>query len=171
MGSRIAVMKDGRIQQVGTPLDIYDRPENLFVANFIGTPPMNFLRATVGDAGASIAASGFTLPVPERLRPETAAYAGKPIVVGVRPEHIVDASATIRGAASRLSGDVEVVEPLGDEAIVHARVGRELLIFKVEPHRMPEVGERLDIALELDRIHLFDPETESRLDRGLQKER
>jgi multiple sugar transport system ATP-binding protein len=163
MGSRIAVMKDGKIQQVGTPLEIYDRPQNLFVANFIGTPPMNFIQATIRDGGATLAASKFSMPVPASLRPVTAAHDGRSVTVGIRPEHILDPSTPTRGEKAKLPAEVEVIEPLGDEVIVHARVGDDLLVYKVEPQLTPDVGQKLEIAVELDRLHLFDTETEKRL--------
>ncbi len=163
MGSRIAVMKDGRIQQVGTPLEIYNRPENLFVANFIGTPPMNFVNATIRNGGALLEASGFSLPVPESLRAIAAAADGKKVIVGIRPEHILEPSTPTRGEKAKLSADVEVIEPLGDEVIVHVKVGGDVLVYKVEPQITPEVGQKLEIAVELDRLHLFDAQTERRL--------
>jgi multiple sugar transport system ATP-binding protein len=163
MGSRIAVMKDGKIQQVGTPLEIYDRPQNLFVANFIGTPPMNFISATIRDGGATLAGSKFSLPVPASLKPTVAAHDGKKVMVGIRPEHILDPSTPTRGEKANLPAEVEIIEPLGDEAIVHARVGDDLLVYKVEPQLTPEIGQKLEIVVELDRLHLFDAETEKRL--------
>jgi multiple sugar transport system ATP-binding protein len=163
MGHRIAVMKDGKIQQVGTPLEIYGRPENLFVANFIGTPPMNFLPATLAEGGNTLTGKGFSLPVPTSLRSLTAGKDGRKIVVGIRPENILDPSDTARGETARLSGDVEVVEPLGDQAMIHVRVGDEVLVYPVEPHAMPEMGDRAELVLELDKLHLFDAETERRL--------
>ncbi|MFY9550803.1 MAG: sn-glycerol-3-phosphate ABC transporter ATP-binding protein UgpC [Thermoanaerobaculia bacterium] len=165
MGSRISVMKDGRIQQVGTPLEIYDRPNNLFVANFIGAPPMNFVAATVRDGGATLAASKFVLPVPDALRAATAGRDGANVVVGIRPEHIGDPSEPARGQTAKLPAEIEIVEPLGDEVIVHARVGDDLLVYKVEPSAAPEPGQKREIAVELDRLHLFDAATEARLSR------
>jgi ABC-type sugar transport systems, ATPase components len=164
MGTRIAVMKDGKIHQVGTPLEIYDRPLNFFVANFIGAPPMNFINATIRDGGATLAASKFSLPVPASLRPVAAAHDGRKVTVGVRPEHILDPSIPTRGEKTKLEAEVEVIEPLGDEVIVHARVGDDLLVYKVEPQLMPDVGQKLEIAVELDRLHLFDAETGKRLE-------
>jgi multiple sugar transport system ATP-binding protein len=163
MGQRIAVMKDGKIQQVGTPLEIYDRPENLFVANFIGTPPMNFLPATIAGGGKTLAGKGFSLPVPEILRALTAGADGRKVVIGIRPENVLDPSEPARGEAARLSGLVEVVEPLGDEAIIHVRVGEDVLVYPVEPHAMPEMGDKAELVLELDKLHLFDAVTERRL--------
>ena len=163
MGQRIAVMKDGKIQQVGTPLEIYGHPENLFVANFIGTPPMNFLAATVGDGGKTLAGPGFSLPVPSNLQGTTAGKDGLKVMVGVRPEHVLHPSGTARGETARLSGIVEVVEPLGDQAIVHLRVGNDVLVYPVDPHDMPEMGDKADVVLELEHLHLFDAVTERRM--------
>jgi multiple sugar transport system ATP-binding protein len=162
MGQRIAVMKDGKIQQVGTPLEIYGRPENLFVANFIGTPPMNFLSAAIADGGKSLAGKGFSLPVPASLQSLTAGD-GRKVIVGIRPENILDPSEPARGETARLSGSVEVVEPLGDQANVHVRVGDDILVYQVEPHAMPDMGEKAELVLELEKLHLFDAATERRL--------
>jgi multiple sugar transport system ATP-binding protein len=163
MGQRIAVMKDGKIQQVGTPLEIYGRPENLFVANFIGTPPMNFLAATIANGGKTLEGKGFSLPVSASVRAQTAGADGRKVVVGIRPENILDPSATARGETSRLSGKVEVVEPLGDKVILHVRVGDDVLVYPVEPHAMPQMGDDAELVLELDKLHLFDATTERRL--------
>ena len=164
MGQRIAVMKDGKIQQVGTPLEIYGRPENLFVANFIGTPPMNFLPATIADGGKTLSGKGFSLPVPESVRAQTSGADGKKVVVGIRPENILHPSVAVRGETARLSGKVEVVEPLGDKAVVHVRVSDDdVLVYPVDPHVMPEMGDNVDLVLELDKLHLFDATTERRL--------
>lgn len=161
MGQRIALMKDGKIQQVGAPLAIYARPENLFVANFIGTPPMNFFRATLRDGGATLAAASFSLPVPAALRAAAAGKEGKKVVVGIRPENLVSPAENPRGPTLRVC--VEVAEPLGDEVIVHGRIGEEPVVAKLPPDRAPEAGETLDLAVELDLLHLFDAETERRL--------
>ncbi len=163
MGHRIAVMKDGHLQQVGTPLEVYERPVNLFVANFIGTPPMNFVAATVADGGAALAASKFTLPVPRSKRAETAGRDGTRVVAGIRPENILEAAKGGRGETAKVTVEVEIVEPLGHEVIVHGRVGDDVLVAKLEPHEVPSIGSKVDLLLELDALHLFDASTESRL--------
>jgi multiple sugar transport system ATP-binding protein len=160
MGHRIAVMYAGRLQQVGTPLEIYDRPANLFVASFIGTPPMSFVPATVVDGGAAVAASGFKLPLAERLRKAAAPRAGKKVILGVRPEDVREAAA---GPSAPISIEVEFIEPLGHEVIVHGRAGDDLLVAKVDPHRAPRVGDTLALSIGTDSIHLFDAETGERL--------
>ena len=161
MGSRIAVMKDGRIQQVGTPLEIYGRPVNLFVAAFIGTPAMNFLPATV-DNGSAVG-DGFALPLPARLRSTGGLAAGTRVVLGLRPENVVGPGEDARGETSPLRLAVEVVEPLGDEVVVHGKVRDATVICKLEPRYEPEVGSTLDALVEVDEMHVFDAETERRL--------
>jgi multiple sugar transport system ATP-binding protein len=161
MGSRIAVMRDGRIQQVGEPLEIYQRPRNLFVANFIGTPPMNFLKARLDREGTAVT-SGFTLTLPPAVRPAPGKD-GREIVLGIRPENVVDAREGGRGPTAALPLEVEFVEPLGDEVIVHGRVGQEVLLCKLGPHRVPRAGSRLEVAIELEKVHVFDAGTELRM--------
>ncbi len=163
MGHRIAVMKDGKLQQVGTPLEVYEHPENLFVANFIGTPPMNFVSATLEDGGSRLAASKFSLPVPASLRAATAGKDGRRLVVGVRPENLVDPGKSARGETATVTVTVEIVEPLGHEVIVHGRVGDDVLVSKLDPHKVPAVGSTIDLVVELDALHLFDAATEKRL--------
>ena len=163
MGSRIAVMKDGKIQQVGTPLDIYQHPINLFVANFIGTPPMNLFPATLRDDGAMLATSEFSLPVPASFRSLTKGRDGQRLVLGIRPENLLASGEATAGEAARLTARVEVVEPLGDEVIVHARAGDQLLVSRRDPREIPEAGQTIEIVVELDRMHLFDAETERAL--------
>ncbi|HEY7369183.1 MAG TPA: sn-glycerol-3-phosphate ABC transporter ATP-binding protein UgpC [Thermoanaerobaculia bacterium] len=159
MGQRLAVMRDGRIQQVGTPLEIYGRPSNLFVAQFVGSPQMNLIPATVGVGGAALDAKGFALPVAPSRRAAMASRVGGRIIAGIRPEDLTRAA----GASAAVSALVEVVEPLGDEVIVHARAGEMLLVSKLPPDHVPDVGDRLDLAIEPERLHLFDAETEQRI--------
>ncbi len=163
MGHRIAVMRAGALQQVGTPLEVYEQPANRFVAGFIGTPPMSFIPAVVGADGATLAASGFGLPLPARWRAAAAGGAGRRVVLGVRPEHVREAAGERAAAAPPFLARVEFVEPLGHEAIVHARAGEDLIVAKVDPHRAPASGAEIPLTIELDAIHLFDADTDLRL--------
>jgi multiple sugar transport system ATP-binding protein len=163
MGHRIAVMKDGKLQQVGTPLEVYERPQNLFVANFIGTPPMNLVTAAVAERGARLVAGTFALPVPEALRPLLEGRDGRKVVVGIRPENLLEVGKPVRGASATVRLEVEIVEPLGHEVVVHARAGDDLIVAKLDPSFVPRMGDSVDLAVELDALHLFDPETELRL--------
>src|ERR1700720_2505986 len=146
MGHRIAVMQKGKLQQVGTPLEVYERPANLFVAGFIGTPPMNLLPGVLGGragdtATATVATGGLELRLPAGLLAPTRGQEGRRVVVGIRPENLREpgwsGGAPGAGALQPLTARVEFVEPLGHEVIVHGRVGDHLLIAKVDPHRAP----------------------------------
>jgi multiple sugar transport system ATP-binding protein len=160
MGHRIAVLRDGRLQQVGTPLDVYERPASVFVAQFIGTPAMNVFRAVVEPGGAGLRAKAFALAFPPALAGAVAARAGEEVIAGIRPEHVGEADPRAAGA---VEATVEIVETLGDEVIVHARAGPDVLVFKQDPHRAPAMGARVALALEPAAVHLFDPATERRV--------
>ena len=157
MGHRIAVMNSGRIQQVGTPLEVYDEPANVFVAQFIGTPPMNFINATVNDG--RLEAATFAIPVPARLRGTL--QNGRKVLVGVRPENILASGG--RGETATVTGTVDIVEPIGHEAIVHSSLGSDILVATFDSHNMPRVGQKLDLVIEIDSMHIFDATTEARL--------
>jgi multiple sugar transport system ATP-binding protein len=161
MGTRICVLNRGILQQVGPPLEVYDRPASAFVAQFIGTPPMNFLRGTL--AGDTISVGALALPLPASLRAAAAAHAGRKVIAGIRPEHVLPRGHEHRGPVLPLEVSVEIVETLGDEVVVHARVGDEILVYQEDAHNTPEVGAKAAVQLELDRLHLFDGETEKRI--------
>ena len=163
MGDRMAVMSKGELQQVGTPLEVYEQPANLFVASFIGTPPMNFVPATLGDAGTTVTASGFRMPVPQAFRAAAAGRDGLKVVLGIRPENVREASREGGGATVPVTAKVEFVEPLGHEVIVHGRIGDELVVAKVDPHRSPQIGSTIELVIETEAAHLFDAATEKRL--------
>ena len=162
MGHRIAVLHAGKLQQVGPPLDVYERPANVFVANFIGTPPMNFVHATLKNGG--LQAASFEIPLPASLRSATAGKSGKKVIAGIRPEHVLDPALPARGETSALDLTVDIVETLGDELVVHGRIGEDVLVFKRDAHRAPELGAKVAVKLELSQMHLFDAETERRLE-------
>jgi multiple sugar transport system ATP-binding protein len=156
MGHRMAVMKEGKIQQIGTPLEVYDKPATLFVAQFIGTPPMNFFRATANDG--RLDAAGFTLPLTRSL-PN-----GQVVMAGIRPENLLQGNEQGRGTTARLQVLVDLVEPIGHQAIVHCRAGEDLLVAAFDSHQMPKVGETIDLVIELDALHLFDAASEKRIE-------
>ncbi len=157
MGHRLAVMNAGKIQQVGTPLEVYDRPQTVFVAQFIGTPPMNFFDATID--GNRLQAETFSLPLPGGRRTTD----GQRVKAGIRPENILASHESGRGATARVQAVVDIVEPIGHQAIVHSRVGPDLLVAAFDSHNMPRVGETIELVVEVDALHLFDAGTESRL--------
>jgi multiple sugar transport system ATP-binding protein len=144
MGHRITVMRDGRIQQVGTPREVYEHPANAFVATFIGTPPMNLLQATVEDA--TLRTASFTLPLRVPLA------SGRKVIAGIRPEHLT--------IGNDIHATIELVEPIGHESIVYANVGDERLVAIFEPHDAPRAGETISFGVDPNRVHLFDAETQ-----------
>jgi multiple sugar transport system ATP-binding protein len=164
MGQRVAVLKDGELKQVGTPMELYNRPATVFVAGFIGTPPMNLLVVAITDGGATLAAPTFNIPVPARLRAVTNAHLGRRLVVGVRPENILAAKREGSGETAAVKAEVEIAEHLGSEVIVHTRVGDDLLVARLESIRHLAPGEKVDLVVELDTLHLFDFETGHRLE-------
>jgi len=169
LGHRICVLapmgkeRRSNLKQVGTPLELYDRPQNVFVARFIGTPNMNMLKATVNADGTRLAAAGFEVPVPDAWRAGVKPYAGRPLLMGIRPEHVGEAAAHPWTLTAGLGGNVDIVETIGHEVIVHFKAGEETVIAKLGAHRIPRFGERIDLAMDCNAIHLFDPDTEQRL--------
>jgi multiple sugar transport system ATP-binding protein len=163
MGDRIVVMRDGVLQQAGTPEELYTRPVNLFVARFIGSPAMNLVPVAAGsENGASALRSGaFVLHVPERFA-TGAIEAADELTVGFRPEHLELADGGSAEAA-RLHAVVAVVEYLGDEQLVHLNAGEVALVAKlpVEPRLSP--GAEVDLAIPLEQVYLFDRESERTL--------
>ncbi|MBE3562707.1 MAG: sn-glycerol-3-phosphate ABC transporter ATP-binding protein UgpC [Hydrogenibacillus schlegelii] len=161
MGDRIVVMKDGVIQQVSTPETVYNRPANLFVAGFIGSPAMNFLRGTLEDAGGILRfqAPNLSLAVPE---PDAAVlrergYAGRPIILGIRPQDIV-----VRGPEGlTFSGTVTVVENMGSEKYLYIAVDEATeIVARVDASLRVTPHERVTLGFPPEKLHFFDPETE-----------
>ncbi|HVO18422.1 MAG TPA: sn-glycerol-3-phosphate ABC transporter ATP-binding protein UgpC [Anaeromyxobacter sp.] len=161
MGTRICVLNRGVLQQVGAPLEVYERPASAFVAQFIGTPPMNFLRGTLRDG--AVAVGSLSVPLPASLRDAAGKLGGRKVIAGIRPEHVLPKGHEHRGPVLPLEVAVEIVETLGDEIVVHSRVGDDVLVYQEDAHRAPEVGARATVQVEIDRLHLFDGETELRI--------
>ncbi len=166
LGSRIAVMSDGLLQQVGTPLEVYRRPANLFVAGFLGSPPMNLLPVRVAGGGAVLAGADFELPAPAWARPLLAGDDGRDLVAGIRPERVFEADGGATDGTARLTAEVTLAEPLGSEVVLHATHGGERLIARLGPHRVPALGSRIELALDLAALHLFDAASGERLGGG-----
>ncbi len=124
---------------------------------------MNFVPATISSDGASVMASGFAMAVPEAFPAAAAERKGQKVVLGLRPENIREAPRDPGDRVVAITAKVEFVEPLGHEVIVHGRVGDDLLVAKVEPHRAPVMGDEIRLVIEVDACHLFDTTTEKRL--------
>ena len=156
MADRIVVMKEGYIQQVGTPRELYFNPVNLFVAGFIGEPPMNFILSIVENGRLHI--GGVEVDVSRRLGGRAKQYEGKPIVFGFRPEAIRLGQ---EKDACVLSADVELTEMLGDNVNVYIKLDEQQAVLKVDPHDTPETDSKVVFSIPNESIYLFDGETEN----------
>jgi multiple sugar transport system ATP-binding protein len=164
MGDRICVMRDGIIMQVADPLTLYLRPENLFVAGFIGSPPMNLLKGKVQqrDGGLQFVENGekdvLALPLKGPLQAIASKYVDKEIVFGIRPENIsIDPK---DGSSTPVTMTVEISEPMGSESLVYLKSGTGYLIARIHGEHLFHVNDQLTIQLNLDKATLFDPQTE-----------
>lgn len=155
MGDRIAVMSNGQIQQIASPLELYNYPANRFVAEFIGSPPMNFLTVQV-KAPLLITHPQFRLTLPEVWAEKLQKYDGRSLILGIRPEHL---SISVP-APKNLPVQVEIVEALGNETYLSVSLTEaSLLQVRIPPDRSVQVGEQLWLSLAQEKIHLFDPES------------
>ncbi|MGE3075898.1 MAG: ABC transporter ATP-binding protein [Dehalococcoidia bacterium] len=167
MATRIAVMSKGALQQVGTPTELYDHPQNQFVAGFIGSPSMNFIEMEVDSAngGTVLTAQGLKLPL-EAGSDHARAVAGRTkVTVGIRPEHIHDPQfIPNRSQTASFTATIDLEERLGNETFLHAKVGSTTLLARVNPQSSASVGSQYRLELEYLRIHLFDPASGERLE-------
>ncbi|MCY4194690.1 MAG: sn-glycerol-3-phosphate ABC transporter ATP-binding protein UgpC [bacterium] len=183
MGDRVAVLKDGRLQQVDTPQNLYDRPDNVFVAAFIGSPSMNLFEGvlTLGDAGrgGSLTLGSQTISIPPavlKARSKLAEYSGKPLIYGIRPEDMEDASLDPGAAEPRIHGEVSLVESLGAEILVHFGVDATpvdsgdpdavvelgdtaVVVARFSPRSQIRPRETASVTVNAERISFFDPAT------------
>jgi multiple sugar transport system ATP-binding protein len=164
MGDQIVVMKDGRIEQTGSPLELYDRPANLFVAGFIGSPSMNFLPATLrrnGGAASVELSDGTRLLAPSAINHGSEGRDGQPVIFGTRPEHITLGTGATAGGS--IATEVKVVEPTGADTFVACRHGtRELAVVFRDRHAFAP-GSTIHLQPDIDRAHLFDAASGRRL--------
>jgi multiple sugar transport system ATP-binding protein len=187
MGDRVCVLRGGFLQQVASPQELYDRPANLFVAEFIGSPAMNLVRAEL--AGGEVRFGSRVLPVPEGVRsarPSLSAYAGKQVVIGIRPEDIEDV-AHARNGGGRLTVEIDIREDMGSEVFAHFAIDAEPVdtqevleameeadvseavrermsrgvpfIARLERGTAAKESEQLELVVDTERLHFFDPET------------
>jgi multiple sugar transport system ATP-binding protein len=160
MGDRIVVLKDGLIQQIGTPLGLYNTPVNRFVAGFIGSPPMNFMKVGLKmENGKMMADEGsFRLELTAQQAETLRSYAGKDAIFGIRPEDLEYIESPDR--TNNIPTKVEVVEPLGAEIHLWVSTKNNQIVARVPPRHMFQVGEDAHLRPDLSKIHFFDIETE-----------
>jgi multiple sugar transport system ATP-binding protein len=162
LADRIVVMHDGLVEQVGAPLELYDRPQNLFVAGFIGSPAMNFanVRITGENGGIWAEGDGIRLKVPAHMSNRVGGHAGKEVTLGIRPEDMRVARDS-DPAELNIGAVVEVVERLGSEILLDVAVGPVTMVASVDPTATAKVHDKLQLAVNPHRLHFFDSETEA----------
>ena len=164
MGTRIVVMKDGVIQQVDTPANLYTKPDNVFVAGFIGSPQMNFVTATLSKENGSVYASfgDNKIMIPNgKVTPELEGYIGKEVIVGIRPEDIHDDEAFISSRPEAVcNAYVEVTEMMGAETYLYLELAGEQFTARVNQRSTAKIGDTIKVAFETNKIHIFDKDTE-----------
>src|ERR1700758_4795936 len=164
MGDRICVMKDGLMMQVADPLTLYRQPENLFVASFIGSPPMNLLQGKVQKREDGLyfvenaEKDAVVIPLTGTIQSLASNYVDKNIVFGIRPENISESPKA--GPSIALTSTVDVAEPMGSESIVYLKRGTGYLIARIQGEHLYQLGQKLTVHLSSDKVTLFDPETQ-----------
>ena len=159
LGTKVAVMREGVIQQIADPQTIYERPANMFVAGFIGSPTMNFLSGTLGQAGgAPVLRHGAGVLPLAGLEQDVSAFVGRQVVAGIRPE-----SLSAGTGAATLSGTVDVVEPTGPDTMVLINVGGQVISARLGSRDRPALGAPLSVSVDTTAVNLFDPETGIRI--------
>ena len=162
MATRIAVINRGRLQQLDTPQNLYNQPANLFVAGFISSPAMNFFPATVRSDGGLFADSGeFQVPIPAERSKTLEPYVGRNVVIGIRPEDIHDVQLVPPNiAAAKVTAHVDVTELMGNEILLYLVAGKNTFVARVDPRSQLRVGNRAEVALNMEKLHVFDAATE-----------
>ncbi len=163
MASRIAVLNHGKLMQIDTPQNLYDMPDNLFVAGFIGSPAMNFFNGELSQEGQDIVinADGFSVQVPESRRESLKDYVGKQVIFGLRPEDIHDPNyAPPRIIAQNVDAEVDITELMGNEIFLFLKSGEDEYVARVDPRTSYKMGDSVTMAFNMDNMHIFDRETE-----------
>ncbi len=167
LGDRIVIMEKGLIQQIGSPLSVYDEPFTQFVASFIGTPPMNFMDGKLEQTGSGVVftdENGLMVPIGEDSAKKLTGYVGKEVRMGIRPEHVHDRESAARLAlAAPLTAKVDVVEALGHEKVIYFSAGAHHFIGKLEAHVPVDIGQKIELAFDANKVHVFDKSSSKNL--------
>lgn len=165
MGDRIVVMKDGFVQQVDTPLNLYHHPINKFVAGFIGSPAMNFMKGTIQNGRHLVFDEGkITLQISQNFNERLSKYINKQIIFGIRPEDIYEANFAPKNKNnSKINCLLEVVEPMGNEIFLYFNTGKHQFVARVNMSGNPKVGNDVTVVFNMEKAHFFEPETEEHL--------
>ncbi|WP_147803051.1 ABC transporter ATP-binding protein [Alkalicoccus halolimnae] len=162
MASRIVVMKDGIVQQVGAPKDIYDYPDNIFVGGFIGSPAMNFLHGKLN--GNNFELNEHTVQIPAGKMKMLEGYDQKDLILGIRPEDLHDEPVFLDASENtKFTAEIDVAELMGAESYLYSKVGDQSFIARVDSRTDVDSGTKIDLAFDMNKSHFFDPETEQRI--------
>lgn len=164
MGDKICVMKDGVIEQIDGPINLYDNPKSKFVAGFIGSPPMNFVNVILEkENGDFVVDEGtFKLRLPQSFNDKVSKYVGKKVILGIRPENMYDKlfySGPVKDG-SVMTLTVDLVEPMGSEIYLHLSSGKNNFVLRVDPHNTAKPNQIIEVVVNLEKIHFFDIDTE-----------
>ncbi len=164
LAERIVVMRDGYIEQVGTPDEVYNRPDSIFVAGFIGSPTMNFIPCRLTADGGRVAMrlpDGNTLPVPAENAGRYAGQTGRDLILGIRPEFFdLDEAPSAEDEKARLAPTINVIEPLGSDTLFFFEIGDTEVVVRMPPLYGMKPDDTLPIIVDMSKLHLFDPVTE-----------
>ncbi len=166
MGDRIVVMRDAQIQQIDAPLKLYNDPVNQFVAGFIGSPSMNFVRGKIISEGEQIIfdEGKVQIPLSNSQSEKLSSHLGSEVLWGIRPEDIYDPDTIGRDVATvEINAKVEVVEPMGNEVFLNLTTGSTPFVARVDPLSMPQVDQKIKLAVDIDKAHFFDADSETKL--------
>ena len=166
MGDRIVVMKDGLIQQIDEPLNLYNKPVNQFVAGFIGSPSMNFICGNLSSNGSGMVfdEGNLQITLPAGYGDQLSDHASQEITLGIRPEDIHDPDTIGRNVETvEIEAKVEVVEPMGNEVFLNLTTGKTAFVARVDPLHMPQIDQTVKLAVEIDKAHFFDRGSEKSL--------
>jgi multiple sugar transport system ATP-binding protein len=164
MATRLVVMKDGVIQQVGTPKEVYEKPENIFVGGFIGSPAMNFLKGVLQDGVFVIGDVKIAVPEGKMKVLREQGYVGKEVILGIRPEDFHDEPVFIEASQNtKITAHVEVAELMGAEIMVYSQINGQEFVARVDARTEIKPGQTVELALDMNKAHFFDVNTELRI--------
>lgn len=164
LGERIVVMNKGRVQQIASPSVLYNQPQNMFVAGFIGSPAMNFMDARIANGKAHVEGAAFELS--DDMLKALKGYEGKEVVLGIRPEHIYGEDFAEKMGISKINSmqtSVQVIENLGAETLLYFRIGARMVTARVNPETDVRIGQMMNFVFDRSKMHFFDPATEERI--------
>ncbi|MEK3799603.1 sn-glycerol-3-phosphate ABC transporter ATP-binding protein UgpC [Peribacillus sp. FSL H8-0477] len=164
MATRLVVMKDGIVQQVGAPKDVYEKPDNVFVGGFIGSPAMNFLHGTLSDGIIKTGEQTIAIPEGKMKMLREQGYIGKEIILGIRPEDFHDEPLFIESSPeTTVTAHIDVAELMGAEFMLYSTIAGQDFVARVDARTIYQAGEKVKLALDMNKAHFFDKETEVRI--------